>query len=86
MERRVLVTGFEPWAHHACNPAQALAEGVDGWRHGDLVATGLVLPVARDAGRAAALAAIRDLRPSVVVNGPARCPAASSRCSPSGGR
>ena len=68
MERRVLVTGFEPWAHHARNPAQALAEGVDGWRHGDLVATGLVLPVARDAGRGTALAALRDLRPSVVLH------------------
>ena len=64
-EQRVLVTGFEPWADHALNPAQRLAERLDGWRHRDLRAVGLVLPVAQGAANATVLAALRDLRPSL---------------------
>jgi pyroglutamyl-peptidase len=67
-ERRVLLTGFEPWADHALNPAQRLAERLDGWRAGDVRAIGLVLPVAARMANATVAAALRDLRPSAVVH------------------
>jgi pyroglutamyl-peptidase len=67
-ERRVLLTGFEPWAHHTHNPAQWLAQRLDGWRHGELRVASLVLPVAHRAAPAAVAAALRDLRPSAVVH------------------
>lgn len=37
MIRRVLVTGFAPWAHHRENPSSALACAMDGLAVGDLV-------------------------------------------------
>ena len=68
VEQRVLVTGFEPWAEHAHNPAQQLAERVDGWGDHDLRVVGLVLPVARRAASDTVAAALRDLRPSAVLH------------------
>ncbi len=67
-ERRLLLTGFEPWADHPANPAQQLAAWFDGWRHGDTRVAGLVLPVARRAAAATVAAALRDLRPSAVLH------------------
>ncbi len=67
-ERRILLTGFEPWADLTANPAQHLAERLDGWRGGDVRTVGLVLPVARDAANAAVAAALRDLRPAAIVH------------------
>jgi len=67
-ERRILLTGFEPWADHALNPTQRLAERLDGWHAGDVRAVGLVLPVAARAANATVEAALRDLRPTVVVH------------------
>jgi len=67
-ERRILLTGFVPWADHALNPAQRLAERLDGWQAGDVRAVGLVLPVAARPANATIQAAVRDLRPSVVVH------------------
>ena len=67
-ERRILLTGFEPWADHDWNPAQRLAERLDGWRRGDTRTIGLVLPVARAAANATVAAALRDLRPDAVVH------------------
>src|SRR4051812_21634546 len=67
-ERRILVTGFEPWADHAANPAQQLAARLDGWRAAELQAVGLVLPVALGAANATMAAALRELRPDAVVH------------------
>jgi pyroglutamyl-peptidase len=67
-ERRILVTGFEPWADHAANPAQQLALRLDGWRAADVQAVGLVLPVARAGAIATVAAAVRELRPDAVVH------------------
>jgi pyroglutamyl-peptidase len=67
-ERRILITGFEPWADHAANPAQQIAARLDGWRGVDSRAIGLVLPVARDAAAATVAAALRDYRPAAVVH------------------
>jgi pyroglutamyl-peptidase len=67
-ERRILVTGFEPWANHAANPAQQLAARLDGWRTAEVQAIGLVLPVARGAANATVAAALRELRPDAVVH------------------
>ena len=67
-ERRLLLTGFAPWADNAENPAQWLAERLDGWRAGDLHVAGLVLPVAHVAAGATVAAALRDLRPSAVLH------------------
>src|SRR5262249_43026650 len=76
-ERRILLTGFEPWADHALNPAQRLAERLDGWRAGNVRAVGLVLPVAARPANATVAAALRDLRPSAVGHlGPAAGPPA----------
>jgi pyroglutamyl-peptidase len=67
-ERRLLLTGFAPWDVHEANPAQWLAERLDGWRAGDWRVTGLVLPVAHVAASATVAAALRDLRPSAVLH------------------
>jgi pyroglutamyl-peptidase len=67
-ERRILLTGFEPWADHAQNPAQWLAQRLDGWRHRDARVASLVLPVAHRAAPAAVVAALRDLRPAAVLH------------------
>jgi pyroglutamyl-peptidase len=67
-ERRVLVTGFEPWADHALNPAQWVAQQLDGWRDRDVRAISLVLPVALGAANATVAAALRDLRPAAVLH------------------
>jgi pyroglutamyl-peptidase len=67
-ERRLLLTGFVPWADHALNPAEWLAERLDGWRDGAVRVHGLVLPVAAGPASAAVAAARRDLRPSAVLH------------------
>jgi pyroglutamyl-peptidase len=67
-ERRIMLTGFEPWADHEANPAQQLVARLDGWRAPEVQAVGLVLPVARAAATAAVAAALRDLRPDAVVH------------------
>ncbi|MBX5493099.1 MAG: pyroglutamyl-peptidase I [Chloroflexi bacterium] len=67
-ERRLLLTGFEPWADHAANPAEVLARRLDGWRHRGWRVCGVVLPVALDAGPAVLTAARRDLRPHAVLH------------------
>jgi pyroglutamyl-peptidase len=67
-ERRILLTGFEPWAHHADNPSRWVAERLDGWRHGDTTVTSLVLPVTRGGAPARVAAALRDLRPTAVLH------------------
>lgn len=66
--RRLLLTGFAPWAEHEENPAQRLAERLDGWCDGDLRVAGLVLPVAHVAASAAVAAALRELRPRAVLH------------------
>ncbi|HLI25469.1 MAG TPA: hypothetical protein VKZ60_00275 [Chloroflexota bacterium] len=67
-ERRLLLTGFEPWAAHAANPAAALATRLDGWRHRGWRVYGVVLPVALAAAPAELAAAWRDLRPHAVLH------------------
>jgi pyroglutamyl-peptidase len=67
-ERRLLLTGFAPWDVHEANPAQWLAERLDGWRAGDLRVAGVVLPVAHVAASATVAAALRDLRPRAVLH------------------
>ncbi len=67
-ERRILLTGFEPWADRAVNPAQRLAERLDGWRHADARVVSLILPVAHRAAREIVAAAMRDLRPAAVLH------------------
>ncbi|HEY7067667.1 MAG TPA: pyroglutamyl-peptidase I [Chloroflexota bacterium] len=67
-ERRVLLTGFEPWANILENPALILAERLHGWRWGGLRVAALVLPVAHVAASARVAAALRDLRPSAVLH------------------
>jgi pyroglutamyl-peptidase len=68
MERRLLLTGFVPWADVGENPAEWVAQRLDGWRGGDLRVAGLVLPVAHVAACASVAAAIRDLRPDAVLH------------------
>ena len=68
VERRLLLTGFEPWACHEANPAQALAERLDGWCHAGTRVHGVVLPVTRAGAPPAAAAAVRELRPHVVLH------------------
>ncbi|HZS03131.1 MAG TPA: peptidase C15 [Chloroflexota bacterium] len=68
MERRLLLTGFAPWADIEENPAQRLAARLDGWRAGEWRVAGLVLPVAHVAASADVAAALRDLRPHAVLH------------------
>lgn len=67
-ERRLLLTGFEPWSTHPSNPAQQLAERLDGWAAADLRVHSLVLPVTRTGAPAAVRAALRELRPDAVLH------------------
>jgi pyroglutamyl-peptidase len=67
-ERRLLLTGFAPWAEHEANPAQRLAARLDGWRDGELRVAGLVLPVAHVAASAAVAMALREWQPHAVLH------------------
>jgi pyroglutamyl-peptidase len=68
VERRLLLTGFAPWADHEENPAQRLAERLDGWQAGPVRVMGLVLPVAHVAASAVVVDALHDLRPDAVLH------------------
>src|SRR4051794_22925681 len=68
VERRLLLTGFAPWAEHEENPAQWLADRLDGWREGNLTVTGLRLPVAHVNANDTVAAALRDLQPHAVLH------------------
>lgn len=54
---RALVTGFEPWAEHAVNPSQLIAEALDG----------VVLPVSYARAADTLRAALDERDPEVVV-------------------
>jgi pyroglutamyl-peptidase len=64
----VLVTGFEPFGHHAVNPSETLALEVDGRSVGALRVRGAVLPVRRDEGPAEALRLLAAVEPAAVLH------------------
>lgn len=49
--KRVLITGFEPFADHKRNPSQALAEGLNGYMEERYRVESVVLPVSFDGAR-----------------------------------
>jgi len=63
----VLVTGFGPYGNTPTNPAQEVAEGLDGSRVGDATIAGRIVPCVFFEAIAAAVSAIREVRPELVV-------------------
>jgi pyroglutamyl-peptidase len=66
--RPLLVTGFEPFAGHDANPAEAVAKALDGRAVGDIVVRGVVLPVHHVAAAAEVSRLLDELDPRAVVH------------------
>ncbi|MGI9474467.1 MAG: pyroglutamyl-peptidase I [Rubripirellula sp.] len=64
---RVLVTGFGPYANTPVNPAQAVAESLDGVRIGDAEVVGRIVPCIYFEAIRAAVKAIIEVEPEFVV-------------------
>ena len=64
----VLLTGFEPFAGHAANPSQIIAERLHGETIGGARVVSLVLPVVFGADTERVFPAIDELKPAVVLS------------------
>ena len=64
----ILLTGFEPFAKHACNPTALIVERLDGERIGSYQITGHVLPVVFEWLSERIEQLLEDTRPALVVN------------------
>lgn len=66
-EKIILLTGFEPFAEHAVNPSQQIAQELDGQRIGDYQIRSLVLPVVFGEAGDSLIQAIEELNPTLVI-------------------
>jgi pyroglutamyl-peptidase len=64
----ILVTGFEPFGHHADNPSREIAKALDGRRVGGQDVQGSVLPVHHAEATAAMERLLAELDPMAVVH------------------
>lgn len=64
----ILVTGFEPFGHHADNPSREIAKAVDGRHIGGRAVRGSVLPVHHADAAAAMERLMAELDPLAVVH------------------
>lgn len=64
----VLVTGFEPFTPHKINPTDELARSFDGYRVGDALVRGAVLPVHHADAAPRVRALLETLRPTTVLH------------------
>lgn len=65
--KTILVTGFEPFGGSITNPSQKVASALDGQTFGEYFVSASILPVDRNGGPQALLAAIDRVDPSAVV-------------------
>ena len=65
--RRVLVTGFDPYGNTPMNPAQAVAESLDGTRIGDADVVCRIVPSIYFESIRVAVDAISEIEPALVV-------------------
>jgi pyroglutamyl-peptidase len=66
-QRTILVTGFEPFGGETVNASWEAAQKLEGWRHGEYVATAKLLPCAYDASVKTLISAIETLRPDALL-------------------
>lgn len=64
----ILLTGFEPFDKHSCNPSQQVVERLDGRTIGGATVVGLTLPVVFGEDTRRVFAAIDEHKPSVVLS------------------